>query len=469
VSNSGQNQPLPPAIEGRGNSLIRGLDLKQATALNMIDMVGIGPFVVMPLVIKTMNGPQCIAAWVLGAVLALLDGTVWSELGAKWPEAGGSFVFLRKLYGESRWGRLFSFLFIWQTSIQAPLVLASGAIGFSQYATYLVPLSPIAQKLVSGGLVLILVFALYRKITTIGKISLLLWTGVIGTILWVIVSGALNFNASLAFGYAPGAWDLTPVFFAALGQSTIKTVYAYLGYYNVCHLGGEIEQPQRNIPRSILLSILGIALLYLAMQLSVLGTLPWQTAKDSPFIYSIFIEHLYGTNAARIATLLILWIAFASLFSALLGYSRIPYAAAKEGSFFRPFARLHPTKHFPNVSLLVLGGVGFVFSLLFRLSDVITAILAMRILVQFISQSVGIILLRQRRKEAETFPYRMPLYPIPAILAIVVWAYLFYSTGLTFMLAGIGVLTLGAIVYLIKAKRESAWPFATAVAQPLTS
>ena len=148
--------------------LIRGLSLRQAVAVNTIDMVGIGPFITIPFIIGAMNGPQCIVAWVLGAVLSFADGSVWAELGAKWPQAGGSYSFLQNLYGKQKAGRLLSFLYIWQTVIQAPLVIASGAIGFSQYLTFLVPLSSIEQKVVSASLVALITFLLYRKITDIG-------------------------------------------------------------------------------------------------------------------------------------------------------------------------------------------------------------------------------------------------------------------------------------------------------------
>ncbi|HEY3874450.1 MAG TPA: APC family permease, partial [Candidatus Kapabacteria bacterium] len=239
-------------------SLVRGIGLREATALNMIDMVGIGPFVTMALTIDIMNGPQCIIAWVLGAFLAVLDGMVWSELGAKWPEAGGSFVFLKKLYGETSWGKFFSFLFIWQTIFQAPLVIASGTIGFAEHVDFLIPLDPLARKAVSGALVVLLTIILYRRISTAGKISLVLWSVLILTILWILFAGATHFDPSLAFHYEPGAWSLSPLFFVVLGQAMGKTVYSYLGYYNVCHLGGEIREPERNIPRSMMLSIFGI-------------------------------------------------------------------------------------------------------------------------------------------------------------------------------------------------------------------
>jgi len=440
------------------DQLERGLGLKEATALNMIDMVGIGPFVVIPLVIKAMGGPQCLLAWVAGALLALFDGFIWAELGAAMPAAGGSYVFLREAYGPGRWGRLMSFLFVWQTLIQAPLVMASGAIGFAQYFSYLVPMGLYAQKAVSGGLVIVLVFLLYRRITTVGKISLLLWVGVVGTIAWLIWGGATHFHAKLAFGYPAGAWDLSWVFFVGLGAATVNTIYTYWGYYNVCHLGGEIREPERNIPRGIFLSILGIAVLYLAMQTSILGVLPWQQAQDSPFIVSAFFERLYGSRAAAFATVLILWVAFASLFSLTLGYSRVPYAAAVDGNFFPVFARVHPTKRFPHISLLTLGAAGFVFSLLFRLSDVIKAILAMRLLVQFIGQAIGVMMLR-RRWPSERLPFKMWLYPLPALVAIVGWAGLFAATGKRFALGGVFVILVGTLAFLFQALYRREWPF----------
>jgi amino acid transporter len=441
----------------QGAALERGLGLKEAVALNMIEMVGIGPFVVIPLVIKAMGGPQALLAWVAGAVLALLDGFVWSELGAAMPLAGGSYVFLREAYGPGRFGRMMSFLFVWQTLIQAPLSLASGAIGFSQYASYLHPLGKYGEKALSGALVIVLVALLYRRITSIGKISMLLWLGVIGTILWLIWGGATHFNPALVFTYAPGTWNLSWLFFAGLGSATVNTIYTYWGYYNICHLGGEIRNPQKNIPRGIFISILGIAVLYLVMQTCILGVLPWQQAQDSPFIVSAFVEKLYGSGAARFATLMVLWIAFASLFSSMLGYSRVPYSAALDGNFFRVFARVHPREKFPHISLLFLGALTFVFSLLFKLRTVIAAVLAMRSIIQFIGQAVGVMLLR-RRWPPERLPFKMWLYPLPALLTIVGWLWLFSRTG-SAIWWGVLVIVLGLIVFLVQARVRMEWPF----------
>lgn len=448
----------PPDPTKQNLQLERGLGLKEATALNMIDMVGIGPFIVAPLVIRMMGGPQAILAWVVGAVLAIADGFVWSELGAAMPMAGGSYSFLRESYG--RWGKFMSFLFIWQTMFQAPLVIASGTIGFSQYFTYLIPLTGLQEKIVSGALVILLTALLYRRITAIGKFSLLLWVGVICTIVWLIWGGITHFDANLAFAYPEGGWNMSWMFFVMLGQATVQTTYTYLGYYNVCYLGGEVREPERNIPRSIFISIIGIAVLYLAMQLSILGVVPWKEAGESQFIVSTFVERLYGTGAASTATVVVLWIAFASLFSAMLGYSRVPYAAAVDGTFFSPFAKLHPTKHFPHVSLLVLGLTALVFSLTMRLTDAIKAILAMRILVQFMGQAVGLVMLRKRWSPGK-FPFKMWLYPLPVIVALISWAIIFVSTGAMFAVGGVVTIGIGAIVFFVRAYVKKEWPYST--------
>jgi fructoselysine transporter len=447
--------PLP------SEKLDRALGLTECVALNMNAMVGIGPFIVIPLVIQAMGGPQCLLAWLAGAVLSLLDGLVWAELGAAMPRAGGTYAFLREAYGPGRGGRLMSFLYIWQTLIQAPLVVASGAIGFSQYLTYLVPLGKYGQKAVSAALVVFLIVLLYRRISAVGLISKFLWIGVVGTMLWMIWGGASHFSARMAFDFPPGAWNWSWLFFAGLGSATVNTIYTYLGYYHICNLGAEIRQPERNIPRAILLSVAGIAALYLAMQTSILGVLPWREAQNSQYIVSTFVERLYGTHAAAFATVMILWIAFASLFTTLLSYSRVPFAAAEDANFFPVFARVHPTKHFPHVSLLFLGAASLAFSVLFRLSSVIKAIIAVRLIVQFISQGVGVMILR-RRWPPERLPFKMWLYPWPAVLSILGWAALFYYTGWKFALGGIGVIALGIFTYMIQARYRGLWPFAEA-------
>jgi amino acid transporter len=426
--------------------LNRKITLLQASAINMIDMVGIGPFVVIPMVIGFFNSPLFFWAWILGAVIALIDGMIWSELGARYPLAGGTYNFHRVAFGE-KGGKLMSFLFVWQTSIQAPLVVASGAIGFSQYLRYLMPVTYAQQKYVAVFIILLLVILLYKKIESIGRISVFLWTVTIFTMLWIIVSGLTHKQVDYSFWPDDTGDFFKAAFWVALGQAGVKTIYSYLGYYNVCHLGGEIINPGRNIPRSIYISIIGIAVLYLGLNWSVATVVPWQEAQHYDFIVSIFFEKIYGAVPARIATGLILCIAFASLFAVLLGYSRVPYAAAADGNFFKVFSKLHPTKNFPHISLLFIAGLAIIFALSFSLKQTISAILAMRILIQFIGQSVGVVLLR-KRFGSQSLPFKMWLYPLPVILSILVWLYLFVSTG-WFAVWGSLIAATGVLVYLL--------------------
>jgi fructoselysine transporter len=436
----------------------RRLGLFQSTVLNMIDMVGIGPFVTMPIVMGLLGG-MYLWAWVAGALLSFIDAMVWSELGAAYPLAGGSYNFLKVTYGEKGIGKMMSFLYVWQTIIQAPLVAASAAIGFAQYFIFLVPLEVWQQKLLSGVVIIFVTFLLYRKIESIGKIGILLWVGVIATLGWIIFAGIANGNFVAPIINSSHIDGLKSISSFIFGQACVKTMYSYLGYYNVCHLGNEIKNPEKNIPKSMFISIIGIAFLYLAMNVSVTSVIPWQEIKHwvdtdtKVFVISTFIERLYGHTAAIIITVMVLWVALASLFAVMLGYSRVPFAAAQDGAFFTIFAKLHPTKKFPYISLLVLASFAFIFSLLFRMGDIISGILAMRIIVQFIGQAVGLVLLR-KRETSNSLPFKMPLYPLPVILAIAMWSFVFYATGKAVIVMFLIVLCSGLLVYFIKTNRK---------------
>jgi len=449
--------------------LERGLGLLEATSLNMTFMVGIGPFVVIPFVIQAMHGAASLVAWAAGALLALFDGCIWAELGAAMPQAGGSYVFLREAYGPRRWGRLLSFLYIWQTLFQGPLSIASGALGFATYSAYLeqrsVHVARVMQALgghadhfVAAGVIVLVVLLLYRKITEIGRISVIFTAIVVGTILWVIWGGFRHFDAHQVFDFSEQGQTFSRLLFAGLGYGTVQTIYSYLGYYNVCNLGGEMKDPEHTIPQAIFISILGITGLYLAMQASILSVIPWREAAQSRFIVSTFIERAYGSQWATLATALILVTALGSVFAAMLGYSRVPYAAALDGNFFSVFARIHPTKHFPNVSLLALGATALILSLFLSLFSVIRAILAMRCIIQFVAQGVGLILLH-RRWSQERLPFRMWLYPLPVIVAIAGWIGIFISTGRRPMLWSLAAAVAGVLVYLCRAMWLRQWPF----------
>jgi len=483
-----QHDPSQSA-EASSPHLIRGIGLGSATALNMIDMIGVGPFITIPLIVSAMGGPQAMLGWILGAIFAMCDGLVWAELGAALPGSGGSYRYLREIYGPNRLGRLVSFLFIWQLSFSAPLSIASGSIGLAGYASYFwpalqnqyasrdwslaLPLLGILQLrwLVSGatflaiGIVLVATLLLYRKITHIGWMSKLLLAGVLGTIGWIIFAGLTHFNAARVFSFPPGAFALSHDFFLGLGSAMLIATYDYWGYYNISFLGDEVKEPSKTIPRALLLSILLVACLYVVMNVSILAVVPWwdlirpAQSNSGLFVVSIFMQRIYGVWAANLVTALVMWTAFASVFSLMLGYSRVPYAAALDGNYFRAFARVHPQHRFPYVSLLALGGVALLFCF-FSLADVIAALVVIRILLQFLVQAVGVIVLRIRRPDLPR-PFRMWLYPLPALIA---------SFGFVFILISrkdfvkeiryaAVILIAGLLIYFIRAWRNRDWPF----------
>jgi APA family basic amino acid/polyamine antiporter len=481
-------------------SLIRGMGLGSATALNMIDMIGVGPFITMPLVLGAMGGPQAMLGWIAGALLAVCDGLVSAELGAAFPGSGGSYRYLSEIYGPRKWGRLISFLFIWQISFSAPLSIASGCIGLAGYAAYYWPhletvyaahtavlslpgAGPLQVSwIVTPGTALAIavcgltVLLLYRRITVISRLSTILWLGVMGTIGWIIFAGLTHFNSARAFDFPPGAFTLSHQFFTGLGGALLVATYDYWGYYNVCYLGDEIKDPTRNIPRALLLSILLVACLYLMMNLCILGVIPWREMlqaghnNNGLYVVSLFMQRIYGAWAARLVTGLIIVAAFASVFSLMLGYSRVPYAAALDGNYFRAFAKVHPVYRFPYVSLLALGAVAAAFCFL-RLRDAIAALVVIRLVLQFLVQAVGLIVLRAQQPDLPR-PFRMWLYPLPALVAIAGFLFILFNRDnwqKEVRYAAV-ILLAGLVIYMIRAWRGREWPFGAAShgAEPLT-
>jgi amino acid transporter len=441
--------------------LQRRFGLVQATALNMINMIGIGPFITIPLLMTALGGPQAMLGWLVALMIVICDGMIWSELGAAMPQSGGTFGYLRGAFGGRTLGRLMAFLFVWQFILSGPLEIASGYIGFSSYLGYIWP-SATKQMLfaVAAAIGVLNIALLYRRITSIAKITVSLWVGTLLTTLVVIVTGAMHFDPTIAFDVPPGAFSFSLGFLIGLGAAARVGVYDYLGYYDVCYIGDEVKDPGRVIPRSILISTIVVAAIYVGINLSIIGVVPWRdfvpanAHPESGFIVSIFMERIYGSGVATIFTLMILWTAFGSVFALLLGYSRVPYAAARDGYFFAAFGRLHPTGGFPAISLIVLGTIAIAASK-FDLSVVIDALIAMRILVQFIGQIAAVAYLRRTRPEMPR-PYRVWLYPVPAWIALTGWTFVFLTTNVRIIGIGLGLLALGVICFFVWSARTGA-------------
>jgi amino acid transporter len=441
----------------------RRLSLLQAVSLNMGMMVGVGPFITIPLIVGTLGGPQAMVGWVLGALVAMADGMVWSELAAAFPGSGGTYHFYDAVYGSRRIGRLLKFLFVWQFFFSAPLELASGGIGLAQYAGFLFePLKADAWRIalpagwtwqVTRGQVLAvgavagIVALAYRRIEAAGRLMVVLWAGMLITVLWMIVAGLTRFDPSLALAIPPDAWTPSPRLAWGVGAALGIAMYDLFGYYQVCYLGDEVDDPPRTIPRAVFISALAISSIYLVMNVGILGVLPTYEVIASHHIASDFMLRRYGPGAARVVTALILWTGTASLYAGLLGYSRVPYAAARSGHFFRGLARLHPSGGFPSRSLLLLG-VLTAAACLVDLPTVIGGLLASRILIQFIGQILTVGHLRSRPELMARLRFRMPLFPLPALFALAGWISVFATLERKVILYGLLTLAIGAAAFV---------------------
>lgn len=445
-------ESLPVGDSSQGH-LSRGLGFWQAVSLNVANMVGIGPFITIPAFLATMAGPHALIGWVIAAVLVMCDGLVWSELGAALPGSGGSYHFLREIFGRYRWGRLLPFLFIWQFLVSGALEMASGYIGGLQYLEYVLPglkdrfaNLPGGTRWLAAAAVVVVTLLLFQRIQRLGWLSIALCTGTIITVLVVIVTGLLHFNADLLAMPSDGV-KFNAAFAFGLGGAMRIAIYDYLGYFNICHLGEEVRDPGKTIPRAVMSSVIIVAAIYLTMNVAIIGVVPWQEAMHSQNIAAEFMERLYGRPAAVGLTLLILWTSAACMFAITLGYSRIPYAAARGGDFFAAFGYLHPTGRYPAVSLVALGTLTAAFCFL-DLQMVIDAAVAVRILVQFVAQIIGLHVLRKTRPDV-ALPFRMWFYPLPSLLAFVGWMFVFATAGTKVLAMSGGVFITGCVAYAV--------------------
>ena len=446
--------------------------LLNAISINMSNMVGTGPFITVPAILATMGGPQALVCWFVGALIAIADGLVFAELGTTFPSSGGSYTYLRQSFGREGLGRLMAWLFVWQFLFSGTMEIATGTVGMALYTGFLfkgLVARPWAMRLLAASFAAAATILLYRKIRDIARIMMALWIGLLLTSLWVVVEGFVHLQPALLLDFPAGAFHLNLAFLLGLGNGTMLVMYNFLGYYNICHLGDEVREPERVIPRAIIVSILLVLVLDLAISVAFTGVLPWrQMIQPGTLMYdavgSVFMQRIAGFWASQWLTVMVLLTAFASVYSLMLGYSRIPYAAALDGTFFRFFAKTHPSKDFPHRSLLLVGVLSAIASL-FDLVQIITALLLARILIMFVGQIIGLLLLRKRHPETPR-PFRMWLYPLPALFAMVCWLYIFLvqafePQGWIYMLYVVGVLVSGTGLFLVLARRQRYWPFAS--------
>ncbi|MEU5432551.1 APC family permease [Streptomyces sp. NPDC020719] len=458
----------PPPTGG----FVRRIGLFQATAINMSQMCGIGPFVTIPLMVTAFGGPQAVIGFVAGAVLALADGLIWAELGASLPGSGGSYVYLRQAF-QYRSGRLMPFLFVWTAMLFIPLIMSTGVVGFVQYLGYLAPrMSDTTGDLVGLGMIALVVLLLWRGIENIARLTAVMWAVMIASVALVIVAAATDFSPHRAFTYPSHAFELTGShFWLGFAAGLTIGIYDYLGYNTTAYMGAEIKNPGRNLPRSIIYSIVGIMAIYLLLQIGTLGVIDWKRMTDpgdiaSTSVASAVLEETWGKGAADVVTVLILVTAFASVFTGLLGGSRVPYDAARERVFFRPYAKLHARHRFPTLGLATMGvitAVGFLIGRHTDLATLIQLLTTVMVLVQALAQIAAVTVLRKRQPTLRR-PYTMWLYPLPSLVALVGWLVIYgyadkNSPGRHPIEWSLAWLALGCVAFVVWARFEKVWPF----------
>jgi amino acid transporter len=477
---------MVPAEPFSGNTTLeRRIGLRTAVLFNMLEMIGVGPFITLPLVIAAAGFRLSIWAWLLGAVIAVADGLVWAELGAAFPRAGGSYAFLREIYGPDRAGNWLSFLFVWQLSFTAPLSIASGCIGLSGFLGIFwhgLDGSPIAalpalhySGFVAAATCLFVTWLLYRRLSIITGMAWVLFAGVMAAIAGVIVSGFAH-AAAIGGWHMPAAPALPAALaLSGLAQATLICTYDYWGYYNITFLGGEVRQPERTIPRAILLSVVLVGIFYVLMNMAALPSLGGAAAHtiETDAMRMRLVANIaasaFGRWAGYTIAVLVMWTAFSSVFSLLLGYSRVPYAAARDGNYFRFLAAVHPRHGIPHRSLVALGLVAACFCF-FSLQQVITMLVITRIVLQFFLQQAGVIWLRVRRPDLHR-PFKIPLYPLPPLLAMAGFVFILVKRAKAVdelaVAAGIGIV--GTAIYLVRARLMRQWPFQRAASEGATT
>ena len=452
---TGAATPQQPALE-------RQIGPLQATAINMTQMCGIGPFVTIPAMVATFGGPEAMFGWIVGALLALADGLIWAELGAAMPGAGGTYIYLREAF-QYRTGRLMPFLFVWSAVLFIPLIMSTGIIGLVQYLGFLIPGvtgdggNTLLGKAIGVGITLLIMAALFRKIGQIGKLTTVLFVVMLLAVFSTIIAAYSHFSGAQAFAFTPGAFGSHGTFWAGLGAGLIIAVYDYLGYNTTAYLGGEMRDPGRTIPRSIVFSILGIMGIYFLLQIGVLGSLPLEEIKASTSVASSVLQQAWGSTAAQIITVLIVVAAIGSVFAGLLGGSRVPFEAARDKVFLSVFAKLHPKLNLPTAGVLAMGVITIIGSL-FTLTTIINAAVATLVIIQSLAQVAAIVVLRRRQPNLQR-PYRQWLYPVPTIVALVGWVYVYYSATWLSIALSLGWIVIGCVAFLIYAKAETTWPF----------
>jgi len=458
------------------------LTLLQAIGLNTMNMFGTGPFITIPFVVAATDpaGPQALLGYAMAAFACMNDSLIWSELGSIWPDSGGSYVYLRELYGRNKFGRLMAFLFVWQIMVSGPMECASGFIATAQYISYIDGNNSYWHHAgIAFIMCLLTIFALYREIDDVGSITIVLWIATLMAIIFVIIVGYTTFDTELIQPH-PEAFNDGGKLFMSLGIAARYAVYDFTGYYDVNFVGKEVQNPTRTIPIACISTCCVVACVFFLVDVAVMGSLEWRAEhggyvrlvqsgdNSANYIMAIFCETHISRSFAIFFTLVVAVTIFGSCFSFMIGLAQIPYTAAKDGYFYDWLSHEHPTmRGLSDYSLLFVGAISCLFCFV-ELSVVIEGMLTMQLLIQFIAQSVGLIYYRYYLpiNEQEKGAFNVPWFPLPNIIQIIIFSFIFLTTdnyliknGTPLMEVALLFLITGIVFYFLWAKNKGFWPY----------
>eukprot|EP01065_Artemidia_motanka_P005243 TRINITY_DN12531_c0_g1_i1.p1 TRINITY_DN12531_c0_g1~~TRINITY_DN12531_c0_g1_i1.p1 ORF type:complete len:511 (+),score=118.41 TRINITY_DN12531_c0_g1_i1:51-1583(+) len=455
--------------------------LLQAIGLNTMNMFGTGPLITIPYCLASVDpaGPHAMIGYGVACAACVCDSLVWGEIGSMWPEIGGSYVYLRELYGPQTFGRLASFMFIWQFVVSGPAELASGFIAIAEYLAWFSPdtIDYWPRVLISLAALAVCAALLFQRVEDIGRVAVVLWAVTVAAIVFVLASGFSSWDAG-RLASPPGALSDGSRVVWTIATATRFGVYDMTGYYDVCFIGGQVERPRRTIPLSCISTCVVVAVVYIAVYLAVLGALPWESFIDnygdnatgvSPGIISVFTDRRFGSSILTgVVTVVVAVTILASTFSMLCGFASLPAAAARDGTFFSVFGHESTIKPgLSDVSLLSVVLLSAVWCFV-ELELVIEAMTTMLVLMQFSGQAVGLMVYRYRTpKELQPDGWRMPLYPLPCILQVLIFMFIWVTSDSVVLwgdddpVLDLSVLFLlaGVAVFFARAKVRNEWPF----------
>jgi len=451
----------------------------QAFGFNTMMMFGTGPFISIPYTVSSVDppGPHALVGYSIALVACICDSLICGELGSMFPYSGGSATYLRHLYGKDSLGQLMSFMYLYQFLVAGPAEVASGFIAIAEYLVYFNSdvLGYWSRVGISLAALIVSTLLLYRSNKEIGWVSVTLAAITIAAVVLAIIFGFINFNAEF-LKVPEGAFDGKPgKVLMSLAAATRFGVYDMTGYYDVCFMGDEVKNPRTTIPYSCITTAVVIGIIYLIVYVAVLGVLDWRVFQETYTddfdgiqvgIMSLFFEEVIGKGFAQFFTVVVVITIFGSVYSMMAGFQHLLYAGAKDGFFFDVFAKRHPTKDIPHVALITLAVLSGAWCF-FSLDTVIDAMTTLLVFLQFIGQAIGLLYYRYvTPKEEQPDGWRMPLYPLPVIIQIVLFFFIFITSPSWLLYGGDPILdfsvifmALGVVLFLFRAKSKKQWPF----------